>query len=63
MAMLPLAEQMREYEAKWVAIVEEPEQKIVGSGPEPKDALLEAKRRGYDQSALFWVPPAGGLFA
>ncbi|HKF59709.1 MAG TPA: hypothetical protein VKJ45_29980 [Blastocatellia bacterium] len=63
MATPPLAEQMREYEAKWVAIVEKPEQTIVGSGAEPRDAQLEAQRRGYDEPVLLWVPPIGDLFA
>ena len=38
MATLSLAEQMRDYEDKWVAMVQEPEERIVGSGPEPIDA-------------------------
>jgi hypothetical protein len=40
MAMLPLAEQMREYEAKWVAIVEEPEQKSWAVAPSQKTPCL-----------------------
>jgi hypothetical protein len=63
MATLPLSEQMREYEEKWVAVVEDPEQRIVGSGPEPKDAQLDAQRCGYDEAVLLWVPSVGDLFA
>ena len=63
MATTSLAEQMRDYQDKWVAIVEEPEEKIVGSGAEPLDAKLEAERAGYHQAILLWVPPIGTIFA
>jgi hypothetical protein len=32
MSTVPLVEQIRSYENKWVAIVQEPDEKIVGSG-------------------------------
>jgi hypothetical protein len=63
MAIASLAEQMRAYEDKWVAIVEEPEEMIVGSGSEPLDAKLEAERAGYQEAALLWVPPLGTIIA
>jgi hypothetical protein len=54
---------MRAYEDKWVAMVQEPEEMIVGSGPEPLDAQLDAERHGYKDTILFWVPPAGTVLA
>jgi hypothetical protein len=63
MATPSLTEQMRAYEDKWVAMVQEPEEMIVGSGPEPLDAKLDAQRRGYENTILFWVPPAGTILA
>ena len=63
MATLSLAEQMREYENKWVAFVQEPEERIVGSGAEPLDAKLDAQRHGYEEAILMWVPPVGSIVA
>ena len=63
MATPSLTEQMRAYEDNWVAMVQEPEEMIVGSGPEPLDAQLDAERRGYQDTILFWVPPVGTILA
>jgi hypothetical protein len=57
MAIPSLAEQMRDYQDRWVAVVEDPEEKIVGSGKEPLDARLDAENHGYHEATLLWVPP------
>ena len=54
---------MRAYEDQWVAMAQKPEQMIVGSGPEPLDAQLDAERRGSEDTVLFWVPPVGTILA
>lgn len=58
-----LAEQMRSYEDKWVAVVLDPEERIVGSGLQPLEARLEAERDGYHGAILLWVPPVGAVLA
>ena len=51
------AELVREYENLWVAIIEKDGQEfVVGSGQTPKEALAEAKTKGFANAVLFSVP-------
>jgi|GraSoiStandDraft_12_1057312.scaffolds.fasta_scaffold1603768_1 hypothetical protein len=50
-----LTEQFRDYEDKWVAILES-ETRIVGSGADPLEAKTDAERKGYSETTLFQVP-------
>lgn len=50
-----LTEQFRDYEDKWVAILES-ETRIVGSGADPLEAKADAERKGYSEIMLFQVP-------
>jgi hypothetical protein len=54
MSQLPF-EQLKGYENKWVALLE-PEQKIVGSGNDAVEATQDAKKHGYSQVTLFYIP-------
>lgn len=60
MSQLPF-EQLKEYENKWVALLE-PGQQIVGSGKDAVEATHEAKQRGYDRVTLFYVPRFDAYF-
>ena len=49
---------MREYEDRWVAIVESGgTETIVGSGRDAVEALDDAKTNGFENAVLFMVPP------
>ena len=49
---------MREYEDRWVAIVEsDGNETIVGSGRDAVEALSDAKAHGFEDAILFRVPP------
>ena len=50
-----LADQLADYENKWVAISEQDE-KIVGSGTNALEAKSDAERGGYRDVILFKVP-------
>jgi len=50
-----LTEQFRDYENKWVAILES-ETRIVGSGADPLEAKADAECKGYSETTLFQVP-------
>jgi hypothetical protein len=53
-------EELRKYENKWVAILEnEDEEIIVGSGSDAVEAKSEAIARGFSDVVLFWVKPFG----
>ena len=51
------AELVREYENQWVALVENNgREEVVGSGQTPKEALNQAKEKGFTDVLLFSVP-------
>lgn len=54
----PLEDELGQYQNQWVAIAES-ERKIVGSGDTAREAKAEAAAKGYSETALFRVPPAG----
>jgi len=58
---LTLTEQFREYEDRWVAILET-ESRIVGSGADPLEAKADAERKGYVETTLFQVPALDQLY-
>ena len=45
----------KKYKGKWVALKDD-EQTVVGSGAKAKDALEEARQKGYDHPILHRVP-------
>jgi hypothetical protein len=47
------AEELRPYENKWVALVND---KVVASGDSPKEVRKEAERKGYTDFAYHLVP-------
>lgn len=48
---------IREYENKWVAIVEvDGKETIVGSGDDASEATRQARSRGFLETILFKVP-------
>jgi hypothetical protein len=49
-----LTEQFRDYEDKWVAILES--ERIVGSGADPLEAKTDSERKGYSETTLFQAP-------
>jgi len=54
---------MREYEDRWVAIVESGgTETIVGSGRDAVEALADAKSKGFENAVLFRVPPFNTTF-
>ena len=54
---------MREYEDRWVAIVESGgNETIVGSGRDAVEALDDAKAKGFENAVLFRVPPFNTTF-
>ncbi len=56
-------EAMREYEDRWVAIVESGgTETIVGSGRDAVEALDDAKAKGFENAVLFRVPPFNTTF-
>lgn len=60
MPQLPF-EKLRNYEQKWVALLE-PNQEIVGSGTDAVAAANEARKHGYEDVTLFYVPQASTYF-
>jgi hypothetical protein len=50
-----LQEELGQYEAKWVAILES-ERKIVGSGDDAYEAKHDAEANGYPEIVLLKVP-------
>lgn len=51
------AELVRQYENLWVAIIEKNgEEVVVGSGTTPKEALSNARDKGFTDVVLFSVP-------
>jgi hypothetical protein len=56
-----LEDDLRNYEDKWVAILED-EERVVGSGDTPYQAKAEANANGYDETALFKVQPFGKYY-
>jgi len=58
------AELVREYENLWVAIIEKGEEEVVvGAGSTPKEALSNARDKGYTDVLLFSVPSFSCSFA
>lgn len=51
-----LFEQLKNYENKWVAILE-PEKKVVASGSDASEAKQKAEEGGYKNFVLFRVFP------
>ena len=49
-----LTDELSKYENKWVAIFE-PEQKIVASGVDAYEAHVDAEKKGYPETTLFYV--------
>lgn len=48
---------IRDYENKWVAIVEvDGKESIVGSGDDASEATRQARSRGFVETILFKVP-------
>ncbi len=45
----------KNYKGKWVAL-EDDERTVVGSGTKAKEALEEARQKGYDHPILHRVP-------
>ncbi|MEK6286420.1 MAG: DUF5678 domain-containing protein [Acidobacteriota bacterium] len=54
----PLEDDLRNYENKWVAILES-EDRVVGSGDTAYQAKVQADANGYSEAALFKVRPFG----
>jgi len=51
------ADLVREYENQWVAIIEtDGKESIVGAGTTPKEALAQAREKGFTDVLLFSVP-------
>jgi hypothetical protein len=50
---LAKAEELRPYENKWVALVDD---KVVASGDSPKEVKAEAVRKGFKDFAYHLVP-------
>jgi len=50
---LAKAEELRPYENKWVALVDD---KVVASGDSPQEVKKEAARKGYKDFAYHLVP-------
>jgi len=50
---LAKAEELRPYENKWVALVDD---KVVASGDSPKEAKAKAMRKGFKDFAYHLVP-------
>lgn len=50
---LAKAEELRPYENKWVALVDD---KVVASGDSPQEVKAEAARRGFTDFAYHLVP-------
>jgi hypothetical protein len=51
-----LIEQLKNYEDKWVALLE-PEKKVVASGDDASEAKREAEKRGHKKFILLKVFP------
>lgn len=51
-----LIQELKNYEDKWVALIEA-EKKVVGSGDDASKAKKEAEKRGYKDIILFKVLP------
>jgi len=51
-----LIEELKNYEDKWVALLE-PEKKVVGSGNDASEAKQDAERNGYRDFILLKVLP------
>ncbi len=51
-----LIEQLKNYEDKWVAILES-DKKVVGSGEDASEAKREAQKKGYKSFILLRVFP------
>jgi uncharacterized protein DUF5678 len=58
---VPLEDDLRNYENKWVAILET-EERVVGSGDTAYQAKAEADANGYSEAALFKVRPFGRYY-
>lgn len=56
-----LTEQFKQYEDKWVAILES-ERRIVGNGADPLEAKVDAERNAYSETTLFQVPTFDQLY-
>ena len=60
---MAFVEAMREYEDRWIAIVEsDGNETIVGSGRDAVEALADAKAKGFQNAVLFKVPPFNTTF-
>ena len=58
------AELVREYENQWVALIETGgKEEVVGSGSTPKEALNQARQKGFTDVVLFSVPSFSHSFA
>ncbi|MGE5444513.1 MAG: DUF5678 domain-containing protein [Ignavibacteriales bacterium] len=51
-----LLEELKNYEDKWVALLE-PEKNVVGSGNDASEAKQDAERKGYHNFILLKVLP------
>ena len=60
---MAFVEAMREYEDRWIAIIEsDGNETIVGSGRDAVEALADAKPKGFENAVLFRVPPFDTTF-
>jgi NADPH-dependent glutamate synthase beta subunit-like oxidoreductase len=46
----------KEFEGRYVAMKDENDTTVVGSGPTPMDALKEAEAKGHPDPIFFFVP-------
>ena len=56
-----MLEQLKSYENKWVAIVED--ERIVASGEDAREAKKKAETNGFREVTLFRVMPFSGGYA
>lgn len=60
---MAFVEVLRNYEDRWVAIIESGgTETVVGSGRDAVEALADAKVKGFENAVLFRVPPFNTTF-
>jgi hypothetical protein len=60
---MAFVEALRDYEDRWVAIIEsDGTETVVGSGQDALEALSDAKTKGFENAILFRVPPFNTTF-
>jgi len=60
---MAFVEVLRDYEDRWVAIIESGgTETVVGSGRDAVEALADAKSKGFENTVLFRVPPFNTTF-